>query len=160
MDNVPQTSLFTPQFERGNCGIGFVADQFGRASHTILRQALEALVRLEHRGAVADDATTGDGAGVLTPLPRQLFVREAERLAGLSPDPDQLGVGVFFFQPGSEELCRALAEAACQAQGLRVICWRDVPVRPAAIAARSRATHPLSPQLLLTPASRRSPRQF
>ncbi len=161
MDNAPPLHRFDPlRVDRGNCGIGFVADQFGRASHTILRQALEALIRLEHRGAIADDATTGDGAGLLTPLPRTLFAREAEHLTGQSVDAEQLGVGVFFFQPGTEAQCQSLLEAACQAQALRVLCWRAVPVRPTVIGARARATQPSLFHALIVPGTPRSRLQF
>ncbi|HEV3474502.1 MAG TPA: hypothetical protein VG602_03970, partial [Actinomycetota bacterium] len=58
-----------PSTERDACGIGFVADVRGRASHALLETALEAFRRVRHRGAVASDARTGDGAGVLVPLP-------------------------------------------------------------------------------------------
>ena len=87
---------FLPRFDRGNCGIGFVADQYGRASHALLALGLESLINLEHRGAADADARTGDGAGLLTPLPSRLLAREAERLTGQRVDPAALGVGVFF----------------------------------------------------------------
>ena len=89
-------SPYQPRYDRGNCGMGFVADRHNRASHALLRMGLEALNNLQHRGALVADARTGDGAGVLTPLPRDLFVREVERLTGKGVAPDQLGVGVFF----------------------------------------------------------------
>jgi glutamate synthase domain-containing protein 1 len=58
--------------ERDSCGIGFVADVRGRASRGILNAALEGLRRMQHRGAVAADRRTGDGAGVLVPIPPAL----------------------------------------------------------------------------------------
>ena len=57
--------------ERDACGIGFVADARGRASRQILDAALEGLANVRHRGAVAADRRTGDGAGVLLPIPRR-----------------------------------------------------------------------------------------
>ena len=96
-------SPYTPRFERGGCGIGFVAHQHGHASHAILRLGLQALSNLQHRGAFAADARTGDGAGVLTPLPHQLFAREAEHLTQQAVDPKQLAVGVFFLEPTEVE---------------------------------------------------------
>ena len=51
--------------ERDSCGIGFVADVRGRASRGILDAALEGLRRMQHRGAVAADRRTVDGAGIL-----------------------------------------------------------------------------------------------
>lgn len=144
------TSLpFTPLFERGNCGIGFVADQYGRASHTILRQALTALINLEHRGAVAADAKTGDGAGVLTSLPRTFFAQEAERLTGQTVNPEALAVGVFFFQPGHEEASRRLLEKACAQFGLTVLAWRPVPVQPHHLGERALTTLPMIEQALI-----------
>ena len=59
--------------ERDACGIGFVADVGGHPSRAILDAALGGLERLRHRGAVAADARTGDGAGVLVPLPAGFF---------------------------------------------------------------------------------------
>jgi glutamate synthase (ferredoxin) len=135
-------SPYPPLFERGNCGLGFVADQQGRASHALLRLALDALVNLQHRGALAADARTGDGAGVLTPLPRRLFAREVERLTGHAVNPDQLAVGVFFFPPDTVEQCLALVETALAAQGLDLLCWRDVPIHPDVLGDRARATMP------------------
>ncbi|MEK7787309.1 MAG: glutamate synthase central domain-containing protein, partial [Chloroflexota bacterium] len=96
---------------------------------------------------------TGDGAGVLTPLPRRLFAREAERLTGRPVNPDQLAVGVFFFQPDTAEQCMALAESALAAQGLRLLCWREVPTHPDAIGERARATMPRIMQAIVNPKS-------
>jgi len=73
-------SLYDPRFEHDSCGTGFVARISGDASHEIVERALEALVRLEHRGAIAADGKSGDGAGVQTQLPKRLFVREAAQL--------------------------------------------------------------------------------
>lgn len=135
-------SPYTPRFERGGCGIGFVAHQHGHASHAILRLGLQALSNLQHRGAFAADARTGDGAGVLTPLPYHLFAREAERLTQQAVDPEQLAVGVFFFEPTEVEASLSLAEAAFARRHLKLIAWRNVPVNPAALGDRARATQP------------------
>src|SRR4029453_15904586 len=59
--------------ERDACGIGFGADVPAPPSRAILDAALCGLERLRHRGAVAADAKTGDGAGVLVPLPEGFF---------------------------------------------------------------------------------------
>jgi len=151
---------YTPRFDRGGCGVGFVADRYGRASHALLRLALDALTNLQHRGALSADARTGDGAGVLTPLPRRLFAREVERLSGRSVNPDQLAVGVFFFQPGTTEHCMALVEAAVEAQGLRLLAWRDVPIQPDVVGERARVTMPCIKQAITTPHSPISNLQF
>src|SRR5512143_272405 len=90
-------SPYQPKYDRGNCGVGFVADRHGRASREILNLGIDALINLEHRGALNADAKTGDGAGILVPLPTRFFAREAEQISGHAVDPDALAVGVFFF---------------------------------------------------------------
>ena len=64
--------LYDPRFEHDACGVSFVADIKGRASHDIVMRGLGALCNMEHRGAVAADGKSGDGAGVLTQLPLAL----------------------------------------------------------------------------------------
>ena len=66
-------TLHTPGAELDACGIGFVADANGAASRGILDAVLEGLARVGHRGAVAADGKTGDGTGVLLPLPAALM---------------------------------------------------------------------------------------
>ena len=51
----PRPSLIDPRFEQESCGVGFVATLTNQPSHQILANALTALSRLEHRGAVAAD---------------------------------------------------------------------------------------------------------
>src|ERR687894_2800108 len=55
------------------CGIGFVADAQGRSSREIVAAALRGLACVKHRGAVAADARTADGSGLLVPIPPALF---------------------------------------------------------------------------------------
>jgi glutamate synthase (ferredoxin) len=143
-------SPYQPQFERGGCGVGFVADQFGRSSHALLQLGLDALINLQHRGALDADAKTGDGAGVLTPLPCQLFAREAERLTNHSVDPDRLAVGVFFLEPHSSEACIPLVEAAVSAHGLEVVAWREVPIDTDTIGERAMLMMPRILQAIIS----------
>src|SRR3990170_3099947 len=78
--------------ERDACGVGFLADLSGRASHRLLRDALTAVANMRHRGALAADAKTGDGAGVLTQIPHALLRRELQLPAGNA----NLAVGMLF----------------------------------------------------------------
>src|SRR5437867_13140891 len=59
--------------ELDSCGIGFVADAHGRSSRAIVEAALRGLACVKHRGALAADALTADGSGVLVPIPPRLF---------------------------------------------------------------------------------------
>jgi glutamate synthase (ferredoxin) len=152
--------LYAPPFDRGGCGIGFVADQFGNASHALLQLGLQSLINLEHRGATDADSCTGDGAGVLTPLPRRLFAREAERLTGRALDPDTLGVGVFFMPLDAEDDMQHQAEAALAAHGLNLVCWRRAPISPEALGDQALATVPSIWHAIIRPAGLMSPADF
>ena len=72
--------LYDPAHEHDACGVGFVADIKGRRSHTIVRQALQVLINLQHRGACGCEANTGDGAGILIQMPDRFLRKEAARL--------------------------------------------------------------------------------
>src|SRR3979409_2712369 len=61
--------LYEPRFEHDACGVSFVVDFKGRASHDIIATALGALCNLDHRGASGAEANTGDGAGILVQVP-------------------------------------------------------------------------------------------
>ena len=47
--------LYDPKNEHDNCGLGFIADIKNRKSHDIVRQGLQILINLDHRGAVGAD---------------------------------------------------------------------------------------------------------
>ena len=65
----PAAGLYDPQHEHDACGVGFVVDMKGRASHEIVHQALTVLKNLQHRGACGCEVNTGDGAGILIQMP-------------------------------------------------------------------------------------------
>src|SRR5687768_6904303 len=75
--------LYDPANEKDSCGVGFVAHVKGKRSHDIIRDAIEALESMDHRGACGCEANTGDGAGILTSLPDDLMRTEAQRLFGV-----------------------------------------------------------------------------
>jgi glutamate synthase domain-containing protein 2/glutamate synthase domain-containing protein 1/glutamate synthase domain-containing protein 3 len=90
---------------------------------------------VRHRGATASDQRTGDGAGILIPLPPALL-----------PEPG-LGVAMCFLR--EEESGRHAVEEACAAEGIRIREWREVPVNVDAIGPNARASMPLIQQAFL-----------
>jgi glutamate synthase (ferredoxin) len=120
--------------ERDACGIGFLADATGQASRAILDGVLEGLARLRHRGAVAADRRTGDGAGVLLPIPRALVPAA------------WCGLAMVFLR---EESARDAIEEACTAEGIGLGGWREVPVSPGVLGEQARASMPRIEQLVL-----------
>ncbi|MCL5946865.1 MAG: glutamate synthase large subunit, partial [Chloroflexi bacterium] len=140
-----ERTLYDPFQERDACGTGFIARVNGAPSREVVDFALESLANLTHRGAMDADARTGDGAGILTPLPIGLFRRELARLGVRLQDPEELGVGMVFL-PGEDSIARAraqqLIELAIQQEGLHVLGWRVVPVRPEVLGEKALATLP------------------
>src|SRR5918997_6378623 len=78
--------------ERDACGVGFIAKQHGDASHDVVTKALSALSCLEHRGACSADQDSGDGAGLMTAIPWELFNQWFAEKAIPAPDTAQTGV--------------------------------------------------------------------
>ncbi len=68
-------SRLTFSADHDACGVGFIAQLGGPASHGVVERGLEALARLAHRGGVDADGRSGDGAGLLVALPKAFFRR-------------------------------------------------------------------------------------
>ena len=79
-------TLYEPATEHDSCGFGFVCDIAGRASHTIVADALTVLANLEHRGATGSERNTGDGAGILVAIPHAFLGAVAPDAGFTLPD--------------------------------------------------------------------------
>ena len=72
--------LYDPTKEHDSCGLGFIANIKGVKSHDIIEKGIYILENLEHRGATGADPLVGDGAGMLTQIPHDLYLKEMEKL--------------------------------------------------------------------------------
>ncbi len=70
--------LYDPNSQKDNCGFGLIAHQTGEASHKLIKTAISALDRMQHRGGIAADGKTGDGCGLLMQKPDSFFRAIAE----------------------------------------------------------------------------------
>ena len=106
--------------ERDACGVGFVADRTGRASHEIVQAALSALRCVEHRGACGADQVTGDGAGIMTDIPFEFFGYPKGSVA----------VATLFMPKEPQRLRQSLKifEDTFAFMGMKVLDYRDVPM--------------------------------
>jgi len=122
-----QQGLYLPEFERDNCGAGFICNLKGEKSHQIIHDALKILVKLEHRGAVSSDGRTGDGAGILIDIPHNFFSRVCNFEL---PKPKEYAVGMTFLPKSYNQsrYCIQVFEEQLIKQGLSILGWRDVPV--------------------------------
>ena len=136
--------------EKDACGVGFVANQFGNRSHDIIKMATQAVTNLTHRGAVAADAKTGDGAGILTQIPEKLFEKALEELGSPCDSINDVGVGMIFLpRGGSSAEGRALVEKTLQQYGVPLLGWRAVPLDLSALGTKALETLPEIQQVLV-----------
>ncbi len=143
--NVP-THTRTPGrvAERDACGIGFVATADGRVGRDIVDLALQGLAGVRHRSAIAADGLSGDGAGLLIPIPRNFFSRVAADL-GANVPPDALGIASVFLESHDVAAATRSEQAlvgACAAEGIEVVRWRDVPVDESQLGDSARGSMP------------------
>src|SRR5271170_3930048 len=122
------------------CGTGFVARLGAPPAHDIVDFALTALERLTHRGGVDADGASGDGAGLLTSLPKDFFRARALEDGFSLPEP--FGLGFAFLAAPFSLQARSSIHAAAEAQELEILGWRRVPVNPATLGARARESMP------------------
>ncbi|MGE5144800.1 MAG: glutamate synthase large subunit, partial [Acidobacteriota bacterium] len=140
-----------PWREKDACGVGLIAQASGAPSRAVVDLALVALARLAHRGAASSDHA-GDGAGILTQIPRAFFDAEAARL-GIALDPNEpLAVGMFFLPAEDEQRARTteLIEHVLRTDGFIIAGWRDVPVNVARLAPTAQTSCPVIRQVLVT----------
>jgi glutamate synthase domain-containing protein 2/glutamate synthase domain-containing protein 1/glutamate synthase domain-containing protein 3 len=143
--------LYDPANEHDSCGIGFVVNIKGEASHDIVLKGLQILVNLAHRGACGCDSETGDGAGVLIQIPHKFFARETPSLGFSLPGPGEYGVAMCFLPVERQQrlACEGLLERISREEGLTVLGWRDTPVEVDAIGRVARASQPYIEQFFV-----------
>jgi glutamate synthase domain-containing protein 1 len=155
MNGIPvKQGLYDPRFEHDGCGVGFVADIKGRKSNAIIRQGLEVLKRLAHRGATGADPKTGDGAGVLLQLPHKFFCRVAEKSGISLPREGAYASGLVFLPKDATErdYCKGLFLAKAAGAGMRLLGWRAVPVDSSVIGETARSSQPVIEQVFVAAA--------
>ena len=141
--------LYDPRHEHDACGVGFVADIKGRRSHQIVRNALEVLRNLEHRGASGCDVNSGDGAGILIQAPHEFLLEKCLQLE--LPALGQYAVGMIFLpvSEGPRRACEAILEKIATEEGQRLIGWRDVPTDDSLLGATARESKPFIRQFFI-----------
>ena len=140
----PAQGLYDPANEHDACGVGFVVNMYGRKSHRIVRQGLEVLENLTHRGATGCDPLTGDGAGILIQMPHEFFAVAAPQAGLKLPAPGDWAVGNIFLPPseGDREAAEAFFEKLCDEEGLDFLGWRTVPTANSSIGGTAREVEP------------------
>ena len=136
--------LYDPANEHDACGVGFVVNMYGRKSHRIVRQGLEVLENLTHRGACGCDPLTGDGAGILVQMPQEFFAGVCPQAGIRLPAPGDWAAGNVFLppDPDEQESAEAFFERICREEGQEFLGWRSVPVDNRSIGHTARDVEP------------------
>ncbi|WP_237571999.1 glutamate synthase large subunit [Mycolicibacterium lacusdiani] len=144
--------LYNPAYEHDSCGVAMVADMHGRRSRDIVDKAITALVNLEHRGAQGAEPNTGDGAGILIQVPDEFFRAIVDFDL---PEPGSYATGIAFLPQSSRDAATACeaVEKIAEAEGLRVLGWRDVPTDESSLGALARDAMPTFRQVFIAGAS-------
>jgi glutamate synthase (NADPH) large chain len=126
---IPASGLYAREHEHDACGVAMVADLKGRRDHDIVKRALTALLRLEHRGARGAEANTGDGAGILIQVPDEFFRAVVDFDL---PGAGAYAVGTAFLPRDAADADAAVAEIdrLADEEGLVVLGWRALPTDP------------------------------
>ncbi len=119
--------LYDHSVQKDNCGFGLIAHQHGETSHKLIKTAISALDRMQHRGGIASDGKTGDGCGLLLQKPDSFFRAVA------ADNNWKLGkkyaVGMVFLNPDPIEaaLSKKVLEEELANESLTLVGWRTVP---------------------------------
>ncbi|MCX7886971.1 MAG: glutamate synthase large subunit, partial [Verrucomicrobiae bacterium] len=150
-DGQTAQGLYDPRFEHDACGVGFVVDVAGRRSHAVLRDALQVLINLQHRGATGSEASSGDGAGVLFQVPHRFLAKKCQQVGIALPEAGRYGVGMLFLPPDPAERYKAekLFEEIVEAENLPFLGWRTVPTNDGVLGRTARFSEPLVRQVFI-----------
>ena len=140
--------LYNPENEHDNCGIGFVAHIKGKPSHEIISHKLKILLNMDHKEATKTDHSSGDDAGLLIQIPHEFI---SEFLGINVGDPGKYGTGLVFLPRDKEEaeVCLEVLKRNVEAEGLKFVSYRDVPVDHNAPGEIAKTTEPEIKQIFV-----------
>ena len=143
--------LYDPAFEHDSCGVGFVARLDAEARYSVVEDAIQVLMNLEHRGAVGGDKATGDGAGIMLQIPDDLLRAECSKEGIALPEPQAYAVGMVFLPRADRDAgrCEAAVDETVRTEGLEVLGWRRVPIEPDVVGEFARSRQPRIRQCLV-----------
>lgn len=141
--------LYHPEYEHDSCGIGFVATLDGVPLHTQVKNGIQILINLEHRGAVGGDKSTGDGAGLLIQVPDAFLRKMCTQIS--FPNAGKYAVGMVFLPKNKSlsERCMHTFEYSIENEGCEVLGWRTVPVNNKGLGQLAVSTEPVIRQLFI-----------
>ena len=152
MSYPPKQGLYDPQFEHDACGVGFIVNIKGKKSHDIIRQGVQILENLAHRGACGCDPETGDGAGIMIQMPDAFLRKEMAKQDITLPPEGDYACGLVFLPPSLEDrnIIEQWTEHIIHEEGQKLIGWRTVPHDSTKIGHVARSVEPEFKQLFIS----------
>ena len=135
--------------EKDACGVGFLANLQGEASHWVLQQALRGLDCMEHRGGCGGDGDSGDGAGVLCGIPWSYLEEVWPEAAAAKGAARGLGMVFLPADAAKREQAKLFCDDEAAKLGLGSLGWRAVPLNASVLGPLARQTAPAIEQWLL-----------
>jgi glutamate synthase (NADPH/NADH) large chain len=125
-----EKTMYNQNFEHDACGIGAIANIDAKTSFQVIDDALTMLENMEHRGGTGADPETGDGAGILIQLNKNL-VKYLLKTAEITADPKKMvGVGMLFLPKINKvaQNCLDVLKKHADDLELDILGYREVPV--------------------------------
>jgi len=151
LNKLTEKGLCTYHMDKDACGVGVVANIKGKKSNSIVKNALDVLVNLEHRGACGCDPETGDGAGITIQIPDKFIRKEFKNLDLKLPEQGKYATGIVFL-PSEDDLKEkilAIMTKLINSPQTKLLKIREVPTNPNAIGEWSRDAMPTIKQVFI-----------
>lgn len=140
---------------KDNCGFGLLANINNIPTYENTKDAITALEKMIHRGAIAADGKSGDGSGLLFSLPVSFMKKEAKKLK--VDLPEQFAVAMVFFTNNKQ---KEIFENICEQNDLKVLLYRKVPINKEALGELALDTLPDITQVFIVANSLISTKRF
>ena len=151
-------NAYSPSDEHESCGVGLVVAIDGKPRREIVEMGINALKNVWHRGAVAADGKTGDGAGISLDVPQEFFQKQVQNI-GHTPSDTPICIGHIFLpriDHIQQESARSIVETEIMHFGFYIYGWRQTPVDVSVIGQRAADTRPQIEQIMFRDEQKRS----
>ena len=140
---------------KDNCGFGLLASIDNKPSHKNVDDAIKALERMMHRGAIAADGKSGDGSGLLFSMPHKFFKKLSQKEDFVLPATYAVAM-VFYKNESNLEVFKEY----CTKNDLKILHIRNVPVNTEALGELAKQTLPNIVQIFVAPNSLIATKRF
>ena len=147
LHSLANLGFYQPHFERDNCGFGLIVNVNDIASHELIERSIEALERLEHRGAVASDGKSGDGCGLLFKKP-DTFFRDIATKNNITLNKNY-AIGLIFSSKNNIEKMQTCFAKHFANTPLQIAGWRTVPINTKVLGESAKENLPAILQVFI-----------